>query len=82
MRQEELRREKKQQKTLQDVTNIFVDAFDIQNVDEETPIIDQLVNIIDQVSAENFESNEKLIDWSTTRIETEVVDKVLVTITE
>lgn len=57
-RQEELRRELKQQHTLQDVKHIFVDAFDIKNVDEETPIIDQIVNIIYQVSAENFESNE------------------------
>lgn len=82
MRQEELRRELKQQQTLQDKNNIFVDTFDTHNVDEETPIFDKLVHMIDQVSAENFESNDKLMDWSTRSFDTKAMVKFFITIAE
>ena len=81
-RQEELQRQLKKKQVLQDVNHIFVDAFDIHNFDEGTPIIDQLVNIIDQENSKKLESNEKLIYWSIRRFETRVVDKVSITIAE
>ena len=46
------------------------ESFDITNVDEEKSIIDKPFYVIDQVSAENFESNDKLMDWETRRVET------------
>ena len=60
----------------------FFYAFDIQNVDEETPTIDRLVHIIDQVSAENIECNDKLMDFLARRTETKVMEKVFIIIAE
>lgn len=81
-RQEELRRELKQKQVLYNVKHIFVDAFDIHNFEKDTPIINQLINIVDKVNVGNIESNEKLMDWSTRRFETKIVDKVSITIVE
>lgn len=58
----------------------IVDAFDIQSLDEEAPIITQLVNIFEQVNAGNIESNEKLMDWLVERFKNKVVDKVSIII--
>ena len=56
--------------------------FNIQNFEEDAPIINQLVNIVDQVNVGSVESIDKLMDWSARRFETKVVDKVSITITE
>ena len=42
-RQEEMRREKQQRKLLHIIKDIFIDAFDIYHIDEQAPIISQLV---------------------------------------
>ena len=76
--QEELRGEKKKKRAIYDLKCIFVDTFDIQNFDEEIPIITQLVHIFDQVNYGNMESNEKLIDWFVKRSKNKVVDKVTI----
>ena len=78
--QEQINRELKKKKVLYDEKNIFVDAFDIQNFDEDATIINQLVTIVDQVNDGNMESNKKLMEWSTRRFETKVVNKVSITI--
>lgn len=58
-RQEEIRREHKQKQVLNDVNHTFVDAFVIHNFEEGAPIINQIVNIVDQVNDGDMESNVK-----------------------
>ena len=47
--QEILRREHRQKHALQNIKDIFLDAFSVDTIDESKDIIDQLSDIVDQV---------------------------------
>ena len=47
--QEILRREHRQKHALQNIKDIFLDAFFVDTIDESKDIIDQLSDIVDQV---------------------------------
>ena len=56
---EQLRREHKQKQALQDIKEIFLDAFNLYAPAEDKSIMDQLVNIVKQVNDTNLDSNVK-----------------------
>ena len=42
----------------------FVDEFEIHHIDEKSPIISHIVQIVDKVNVEDIEIKENLMDWS------------------
>ena len=61
--QELLRKEYKQRHALQDIKDIFLDAFTLPPLDESKEIIEQLSDIVEQVTNEDIETNVKLMEW-------------------
>lgn len=73
--QELLRRSKhKQKKTLHEINDIFLDAFSLPTPNEEKPILEKLVNIVDMISDDDLDANTKLLEW----LEKKFHSKVLV----
>ena len=52
-RQEALRKEHKNRHALNEIKDIFMDGFCLQSPDESRPIIEQLSNIVDQVTSQD-----------------------------
>ena len=63
-RQEILRKENKHKQALNDIKDIFMDAFSLQSLDESKPIMEKLLDIVDQVTNEDHDTNAKLIECS------------------
>ena len=59
-----------------DIKDIFVDVFEIHNLNKKAPILEQLVHIVDKVNHEDIETNEKLMKWSEKKFEHKVLEKV------
>lgn len=62
--QEMLKREHMQKQALQDIKDIFLDAFSLPTLDETKPLIEQLTNIVEKVGDANLDTNVKLLEWS------------------
>ena len=52
---------------MQNIKDIFLDAFSITSLDESKVIIEQLFDIVDQVIDVDLETNVKLLEWSERR---------------
>ncbi len=63
-KQELLRKEYKQKIALQEIKDIFIDAFQLPQPDENQGIMEQLSKIVEQVSNTDQEPNAKLLEWS------------------
>ena len=74
--QEILRKEYRQKNALQNIKDIFLDAFSINTLDESKDIIDHLSEIVDQVQDENLGTNEKLLEWLEIKFQSKVTKKV------
>ena len=59
-----MRKEYRQKNAMQNIKDIFLDAFSITTLDESEDIIDQLSDIVDQVQDADLETNAKLLEWS------------------
>ena len=57
--QEQLRKEHKEMQVLYDVEDIFVETFDIVDINEDKPILEQLVHIVEKVNTDDIEANTK-----------------------
>ena len=60
--QEQLRNERRQMEVFHDIKEIFVEAFDIIDVNHNQTVVEQLVHIVDKVNTTNMEANKKLMD--------------------
>ena len=58
-----LRWEHRQKQTLQDIKDIFLDAFNLLTPKETKPLIEQLKNIVEKVSNEELDTTTKLVEW-------------------
>lgn len=74
--QEILRKEFKNKKALHNIKDIFMDAFSLQSPDEGKPIIEQLSNIVDQVTNEKQDTNVKLMEWSERKFQGKVNENI------
>jgi hypothetical protein len=75
-KQELLRKEYKQKNALQDIKAIFLDAFHLPPPDESQGIMEQLSNIVEQVSNIDHEPNVKLLEWSEKKFHEKVHNKI------
>ena len=53
-----------------------MDAFNIQTLDESRPIIEKLLDIVDQVTNEDHDTNAKLMEWSEKKFQGKVNQKI------
>ena len=63
-KQEILRKEYTQRQSLQDIKDIFSDAFSLPTPNETKPIIEKLSEIAEQMNNKDQEANVKLTEWS------------------
>ena len=61
-RQEALRKDYKYKKEMNEIKDIFMDAFSLQPPDASIPILEQLSDIVDQVNNEDHDTNAKLVE--------------------
>ena len=53
-----------------------MDAFSFQSPDESRLIVEQLSNIVDQVTNEDHDTNVKLMEWSERKFQGKVNEKI------
>lgn len=79
-KQVKLRRECQQKhahkQVLYDTNDIFLDSFFIDNLDENAPIIEKLIKIIERINEPFIDANENLMQWSEKQFE-KVMEKVV-----
>ena len=63
-RQEEMRKDHKYKQAMNEIKDIFLDAFSLQPLDSNRPILEQLSHIVDQVNDEDLDTNVKLMEWT------------------
>ena len=61
-RQEAMRKDYKYKQTMNEIKDIFLDAFTIQPPDSSRPILEQLSDIVDQVNNEDHDTTAKLME--------------------
>ena len=59
-----MRKEYRQKNAMQNIKDLFLDAFFVTTLDESKDLIDQLLDIVDQVQDANLDTNAKLLQWS------------------
>ena len=79
-KQEQLRKEHKKMQVLYDTKDIFVEAFDTNELNEDRSRVEQLVHIVDKVNIEDIEANTKLMECSEKKYQTKVAEKISSTI--
>ena len=63
-RQETIRKEYKHKQVMNEIKDIFMDAFNLQPPYSSRPILEQLSSIVDQVNNKDHDMNVKLMEWS------------------
>lgn len=61
---------------------MFVDSFDVQNIDGKSLIRSQLVQIVEQINIGSIEENKKLMAWSAKNFQNKFIEKISTTIAE
>ena len=74
--QEILRKEYKQRQAFHEIKDIFLDAFSLQTSDESKPILEQLLEIVEQVTNEDQDTNTKLMEWSENKFQGKDNEKI------
>ena len=75
-RQEALRKDFKYKQAMNEIKDIFMDAFSLQPSDVNRPILEQLSDIVDQVNNEDHDTSAKLIEWSEKKFQGKVNQKI------
>ena len=53
---------------MNEIKDIFMDAFSLQPLDVNKPILEQLFDIVDQVNNEDHDTSVKLMEWSEKKV--------------
>ena len=61
---------------MNEIKDIFMDAFSLQPLNETMPILEQLSDIVDQVNNEDHDTNEKLMEWLEKKFQKKVNQKI------
>ena len=48
---------------MSEIKDIFIDVFILQPPDGTRPVIEQLLDIVDQINNEDHDINAKLMEW-------------------
>ena len=72
--QEIVRKEYKQKQALQEIKDIFLDAFSLQTPKEYKPILEKILEIVEHVTNEDIKT--KLMEWSKRKFQVKVNEKI------
>ena len=61
---------------MQNIKEIFLDAFTMMSLDESKDIIEQLLEIVEQVINADLDTNVKLLEWSKSRFQQKINEKI------
>ena len=61
---------------LQDIEDIFLDAFSLPTLEETKPLIEKLTNLMEKVTTEDLDTNSKLLEWSKKMFQGKVNEKI------
>ena len=61
---------------MNEIKDIFMDAFSLQPLDASRPILEQVADIVDQVNNEDHDTNIKLTKWLEKKILSKVNQKI------
>ena len=61
---------------MNEIKDIFMDAFNLQPPDATRPIIEELSDIVDQMNNEDHDTNAKLMEWSEKKFQGKVNQKI------
>ena len=61
---------------MQNIKDIFLDAFSITTLDESKDVIDQFSDIVDQVQDVDLDTNAKLLEWFERKFQSKVNEKI------
>ena len=61
---------------MNEIKDIFMDAFSLQPPDVNRPILEQLSDIVDQVNNEDHDTSVKLMEWSEKKFQGKVNQKI------
>ena len=75
-RQETMRKEYKYKQAMNQIKDIFMDAFSLQPSDAKRPILEQLSDIVDQINNEDHDTNAKLMEWLEKKVQEKVNQKI------
>ena len=76
-RQEALRKDYKYKQNMNDIKDIFMDAFNLQPPDVNRPILEQLSDLVDQVNNEDHDTIAKLMEWLEKKFQGNVNQKIV-----
>ena len=65
---------------MNEIKDIFMDAFSLQPPDSSRPILEQLSNIVDQVNNEDHDTNAKLMEWSEKKFQSRSIKRYQMTL--
>ena len=70
-----MRKEYKYKQAMNEIKHIFMDVFSLQTLDVKIPILEKLLDIVDQKTSEDQDTNLKLMDWSERKFQGKVNEK-------
>ena len=71
-----MRKDYKYKQAMNEIKDIFMDAFSLQPPNSSRPILEQLSDIVDQVNNEDHDTNVKLMEWSEKKFLSKVNQKI------
>ena len=71
-RQEAMRKEYKYKQAMNEIKDIFMDAFSLQPPDAKRPILEQLSDIVDQINNEDHDISAKLMECSEKKFQAKI----------
>ena len=71
-----LRKEYRKKQALQEIKDIFLDAFSLPTHEETKPLLEQLIDIVEKVNNEDLDTNAKLLEWSERKYQGKVNEKI------
>ena len=76
-----MRKDYKYNQAMNEIKDIFMDAFSLQPPDSNRPILEQLSQIVDQVNDEDLDTSVKLMEWTEKKFLSKVNQKIANNIT-
>ena len=61
---------------MQDIKEIFLDAFTLPPPNESKDIMEKILDIVEQVTNEDLDANVKLMEWSERKFQGKVNEKI------
>ena len=74
--QKKFRKEFRQKQALQDIKEIFLDAFSLPTPKETKPLLEKLIEIVEKVNNEDIDTSAKLLEWSEKKFQRKVNEKI------